>query len=76
MKFYRIGNRPKYIDLLKSRTEWARITKLRISAHQLRIEGRYINIPKFERFSNVCDSGEIGDEEHFFFYSSVVYIRH
>ena len=70
MKFYRIGNRPKYIDLLKSRNERAMITKLRISAHKLRIEGgRYINIPKCERFCNVYDSGKIEDESHF--YSSV-----
>ena len=51
MKFYRIGNRPKYIDLIKSRNERAKITKLRIRAHKLRIEGgRYINIPKCEIF--------------------------
>ena len=66
MKFYRIGNRPKYIDLLKSRNERAMITKLRISGHKFTIEGgRYINIPKCERFCNVCVSGEIEDEEHF-----------
>ena len=72
MKFYRIGNRPKYIDLLKSRNEKAMITKLRVSAHKLRIEGgRYINILKCERFCNVCDSGEIEVEEHFLFKCSL-----
>ena len=66
MKFYRIGNRPKYIDLLKSRNERAMITKLRVSAYKLRIEeGRYNNIPKCERFCTVCDSDEIEDEEDF-----------
>ena len=66
MKFYRIGNRPKYIEFLKSKNERAMITKLRISAHKLRIEGgRYISSPKCETFCNVCDSGEIEDEKHF-----------
>ena len=66
MKFDRIGNRPKYIDLLKSRNGKVVITKLRISAHKLRIEkGRYMNIPKCERFCNVCDSGETEDEKRF-----------
>lgn len=50
-----------------------RITTLRNSSthklsieHKLAIEcGRYINIPKYERFCIVCDSAVNEDEEHF-----------
>ena len=42
------------------------LSKLRISAHKLAIEGdRYLNIPKHERIRTSCNSGEVEDEEHF-----------
>ena len=42
------------------------LSKLRISAHKLAIEGgRYLNIPKHERICTACNSGEVEDEEHF-----------
>ena len=59
MKLYRAGIRPYYVDILKNKNERAMLSKLRISAHKLAIEGgRYLNIPKHER---ICT----GDEEHF-----------
>ena len=66
MKFYRSGTRPYYVDFLKNRAERAMLSKLRISAHKLAIEGgRYMNIPKQERICTACNSGEVEDEEHF-----------
>ena len=66
MKFYRSGTRPYYVDFLKNRAETAMLSKLRISAHKLAIEGgRYMNIPKQERICTACNSGEVEDEEHF-----------
>ena len=42
------------------------LSKLRISAHKLAIEGdRYLNIHKHERMCTACNSDEVEDEEHF-----------
>ena len=66
MKLYRAGIRPYYVDILKNKNEIAMLSKLRISAHKLAIEGgRYLNIPKHERICTVCYSSEVEDEEHF-----------
>ena len=66
MKLYRAGIRPYYVDILKNKNERAMLSKLRISAHKLAIEGgRYLNIPKPERICTACNSGEVEDEEHF-----------
>ena len=51
------------------------LSKLRISAHKLAIEGgRYLNIPRHERICTACNCGEIEGEEQF--YSVVIYIGH
>ena len=66
MKLYRAGIRPCYVDILKNKNERAMLSKLRICAHKLAIEGgRYLNIPKHERICTACNSGEVEDEEHF-----------
>ena len=66
MKLYRASIRPYYVDILKNKNERAMLSKLRISAHKLAIEGgRYLNIPKNERICTACYSGEVEDEEHF-----------
>ena len=66
MKLYRAGIRPYYVDVLKTTNERAILSKLRISAHKLAIEGgRYLNIPKHERICTACNTGEVEDEEHF-----------
>ena len=66
MKLYRAGIRPYYVDILKNKNERAMLSKLRISAHKLAIEGgRYLNIPKHERICTACNSGKVEDEEHF-----------
>ena len=54
MKLYRAGIRPFYVDILKIKNERAMISKLRICAHKLAIEGgSYLNIPKHERICTV-----------------------
>ena len=54
MKFYRAGIHPYYVDILKNKNERAMISKLRISAHKLAIEGgRYLKSPKHERMCSV-----------------------
>ena len=68
MKLYRAGIRPYYVDILKNKNERAMLSKLRISAYKLAIEGgRYLIIPKHERICTACtcNSGEVEDEEHF-----------
>ena len=50
MKLYRAGIRPYYVDILENKNERAMLSKLRIGAHKLAIEGgRHLNIPKHER---------------------------
>ena len=40
------------------------LSKLRISAHKLAIEGgRYLDIPKHERICTACNSGEVENED-------------
>ena len=42
------------------------LSKLRISAHKVVIEGgRYLSIPKNERICTACITGEVEDEDHF-----------
>ena len=66
MKLYRAGIHPYYVDVLKTTNERAILSKLRISAHKLAIEGsRYLNIPKHERICTACNTGEVEDGEHF-----------
>ena len=66
MKLYRAGIRAYYVDVLKNKNERAMLSKLRISAHKLAIEGgSYLNIPKHERICTACNSCEVEDEEHF-----------
>ena len=50
MKLYRACIYIYYVDILKNKNERAMLSKLRISAHKLAIEGdRYLNVPKHER---------------------------
>ena len=63
---YLAGIHPYYVDILKNKNERAMLSKLRISAPKLAIEGgRYLNIPKHERICAACNSGEVEDGEHF-----------
>ena len=63
---YLAGIYPYYLDILKNKNERDMLSKLRISALKLAIEGgRYLNIPKHERICAACNSGEVEDEEHF-----------
>ena len=42
--------------------------KFRTCNHRLKIEtGRYVNVPRVERFCDLCSSSELGDEFHLFF---------
>ena len=42
------------------------LSKLRISARKLAIEGgRYLNIHKHKRICTACNAGEVEDAEHF-----------
>ena len=42
------------------------ITRLRISAHRLKIEtGRYIKLDRSERLCDKCSAGAVEDEQHF-----------
>ena len=56
----------KYLYLPKN--VYYPILKFRTSNHNLPIEtGRWSNIPKYERFCNLCSSPAIGDEFHYLF---------
>lgn len=58
----------KYLILLKNFEQRRRLTRLRISAHRLRIElGRYQGTLRQDRVCVRCTSGEVEDELHFIF---------
>ena len=55
-----------YLDLTRKNPSRKTLVKLRISSHKLRIEtGRYDNIPRDERLSNLCNCNKIEGETHF-----------
>ena len=55
-----------YLDILTNNQHRSVLTKLRISAHRLKIEiGRYQKIPREERICSLCHHNEIQDEIHF-----------
>ena len=55
-----------YIQLICNRNQRAWLTRMRISAHSLRIEtGRYVKTPLNERLCRFCDLNEIDNEHHF-----------
>ena len=61
-------SREPYLDLVQSRNQRSFLTRLRCSAHHLEIEKlRYSTppIPASMRLCKFCNSGQIGDEEHF-----------
>ena len=56
----------KYLSGIRVRAHRIALTKLRASAHQLRIEtGRYQKLDEIERKCLLCNSGEIESEIHF-----------
>ena len=58
----------KYLNLKNSDLRKS-ITQLRVSAHPLPVEKlRRLNIPYHERICDLCDSAEIGTEEHTIMY--------
>ena len=64
---YKMGQRPPYVDILKSREDRASLCKIRISAHLLMIErGRHLNIPRDQRYCPICNNNEIESENRFF----------
>ena len=66
MKCCREGIRLYHLGILKNKNERVMLSKLRISAYTLAIEGgRYVNIPKHERIYTACNTGEVVVEELF-----------
>ena len=58
---YKMAN---YLTTIRQRKYKIGLTKLRVSAHDLKIEtGRYTNLPRDKRLCNVCNVLE--DEYHF-----------
>ena len=58
--------REGYLSIVKSFEKRSRLTRLRVSAHSLRIEkGRHQGIPRHDRTCTRCSSGEVEDEVHF-----------
>ena len=56
----------KYLTCVSVRAHRIALTKLRTSAHQLRIEtGRYKKLEEAERKCLLCDLGEMESEIHF-----------
>lgn len=56
----------KYLNLIKNFEQRRNFTRFRISAHRLNIErGRYIGIPREERYCNRCNNKTVDDEKHF-----------
>ena len=52
--------------LTLSYNHWITLCKFKVSDHKLAIElGRHLNIPKEERYCNLCQQGKIGNEYHF-----------
>ena len=57
-----------YLTLIRSEEHRKNFTRLRISAHRLRIEqGRYQGTPRQSRTCLRCSSDEVDDEMHFLF---------
>ena len=55
-----------YFRILKDKELRTLFTKIRISAHKLRIEtGRYQKVPADQRFCDICQLNLIEDEIHF-----------
>ncbi|MCG8430841.1 MAG: hypothetical protein MJA29_06695, partial [Candidatus Omnitrophica bacterium] len=55
-----------YLSSIKSAEHRVCISRLRMSAHNLRIEtGRYNNLARNERICLLCNSGQVEDEIHF-----------
>ena len=68
-EIYSSGTRPKYVDLLKFKSDRATICKMKVSAHMLEVErGRYQNISRENRLCNSCNEGLVEDEMHFLFH--------
>lgn len=58
----------KYLSIISSFDLRRCLSRLRLSAHALRIErGRYQGTPRHNRTCPRCDSGEVEDEKHFLF---------
>ena len=58
----------KYLSIISSFDLRRCVSRLRLSAHALRIErGRYQGTPRHNRTCPRCDSGEDEDEKHFLF---------
>ena len=55
-----------YLNILKDRNIRVLYTRIRVSAHKLRIEtGRYKNTPADLRFCTLCKTDQVEDELHF-----------
>ena len=64
-------NLAKYLEI-RNRYGAPELTKIRGGTNRLRIEtGRWLSIPKEERFCEICSSGEVEDETHFMLVCSV-----
>ena len=63
---YKIQTRAQYVDSISYRSDRSVLAKIRISAHNLTVEkGRYTGIPRHDRICKVCNTGSIGNEQHF-----------
>ena len=55
----------KYLNMLSTQNRIV-FTRFRLSNHKLPIEtGRWNNVPRDERYCNLCNGNHIGDEYHF-----------
>ena len=62
----------RYFSLLKKIVQ-KRFTRFRISTHRLNIEkGRYVGIPRQEKYCTSCNDNSVDDEKHFLFYCNHV----
>ena len=67
-----------YVSLINNRNQRNWLTRIRISAHNLKIErGRYTQptTPILERLCNFCNSSCIDDEQHFMLFCSTFEIK-
>ena len=70
LKFYQnvydFNCRSAYVDILRNKTERSILCKIRLSAHNLAIEG-HLGLHTSDRICTICKTGDIENESHFLF---------
>ena len=65
---YQYGRELKYLDNLNDAKSRKFVTQIRISAHKFPVDqGRYVNIPREQRYCKICNCKVIGDEYCYLF---------